>query len=272
MKTQVLNVVRKTSSSTSEGSTNNQNSGKAGSGPRFVEVLVPLYSYPSNAYSNELFNKVISICKSYPKVSFNIILNNSNGAGEQKDGNFTAVIKRLKACGNVRILGYTTTQYAVAPIEQVKDTVDKWSSWYGVDGIFYDEMAEQPTETFLKYYKDLRDYARKKGMYPVVTNPGFPVVEDFFSQEVADIICVFESPVSPDESSLKGDYQGGFSDYPPQTRGALLYGQSTLNTGDIDKLLKYANNVYITDGLLPNPWINIPSYFEEFVKYISTHY
>ena len=35
---------------------------------------------------------------------------------------------------------------------------------------------------------------------------------------------IHEGKESPEEARLKGDYFGGYSDYPPYTRAVLIYG------------------------------------------------
>lgn len=238
---------------------------------RIPRMLLPFYIYPSNAYTNPTYNRLIEAARNYPGVEINAILNNSNGPGAAKDGNFTAVIKRLRATDNIKVLGYITTSNAARPIADAKAEVDTWLEWYSPDGIFIDEMSNAPNPAHVAYYVELTAYIHSKGIPLSIGNPGTAQLPMYFEAAAADIICVFENTYVPDEPFLKGDYAGGYADYSTNGRAALMYAQPTFDTETAKLLMKHTAMWFITSETAPVLWGLMPPYFEKMLGWMESY-
>ena len=98
----------------------------------------------------------------------------------------------------------------------------------------------------------------------------------YFAANAADVIVVHEGNAWPKEERLKGDYFGGYSDYPPFTRGVLLHSQERLDRPSLQKARKYSRWVYVTEAVyqaddpkLLNPWSRLSKHLEETCEALS---
>ena len=164
--------------------------------------------------------------------------------------------------------GYISTEYGNRSAVLVKADVDCWRSFYPeIDGLFFDEMNNMAGGE--PYYADLYQTAHNKGFYPVIGNPGSGTLGSYFSTLTADIIIIHENDDYPSEATIKGDYADGYMDYPYTRRAALIYGKNLLDAGQLAILSKYTGHIYISDGVLPNPWGTIPAYLDTLFSMLS---
>lgn len=235
------------------------------------KVLLPFYVYPSNAYTNPDYNNLIEIARKFPGVEINVILNNSNGPGAAIDGNYTAVIKRLRATGNIRILGYIDTSTGTKSAANVKTEIDTWTTWYSPDGIFMDKMSNENSAPMVAYYADLTNYIHSKGMPLSIGNPGTAQLPMYFEGKAADVICIFENTYVPDEPYLKGDFAGGYADYPTSSKAVLVSSQAAFSPMSAKLLSKYAGMWYINSQTPPVLWNSVPTYLEEMLTWMQSY-
>lgn len=133
-----------------------------------------------------------------------VIVNPRSGPGESKEPNFVALTKKVRTTGRPSI-GYVRTTESFNPrVPRAKETILKELAnhveWYGVDGVFLDEMAngwseqERPLVQFYQdLYKEIKaKYGRK---FLVVGNPGTNTVEGML--QAADVLMTFEN--APDK-------------------------------------------------------------------------
>lgn len=202
-------------------------------------VLVPLYHYPANVHKNATYNRLMDLKRRYETVPVWVILNPASGPGKQVDANYTKAIDRLCGAGCV-VLGYVTTSYGKRTAADVQKDIDQWLNLYPrVHGIFFDEMIYEDTEAGAKYQAALKQYAHDAGCWPTVANPGAETPGRYFAAAAADVIVVHEGDAWPKEERLKGDYFGGYADYPPFTRGVLLHSQAKLDPASLRMVRKY---------------------------------
>lgn len=231
-------------------------------------IILPLYIYPSNIFTNADYNQVIDLKKKYNKVPLTTILNPASGPGTVADGNFTYAIRRLHGAG-ATVVGYVSTAYGVRDIGLVKTDVDTWLTLYPeIDGIFFDEMNNVVGGE--AYYAELLTYSHNEGCFPVIGNPGAGVPESYFLTQTADVIVVYESATPPTEATLKGDYADGYASHPYYNRGCLVYGAASLDLSLLLMMGKYSGLVYITSGTSPNPWATLPSYLESLFSSLAS--
>ena len=239
-----------------------KNTGKRGAENTAVGIIIPMYIYPSNIYTNTDYNTVIDLKKKYHDVPCYTILNPSNGAGSVADGNYTAAIQRLNGAGALT-LGYVSTNYTAVSLDSAKAEIDNWLAIYpDIQAIFLDEMDNTDSEATRTYYKDLKEYARLKGLKLTIANPGALVPYSFYTNDVADIIVVYENTGFPTEATLKGDFDGGHADSNYGLRASLSYNVA-FDKDELIMIKKYVGAVYLTDDNTPNPWDSIPSYLED---------
>jgi len=239
-------------------------------------VLVPLYVYPENVHKNPAYNRVMDVKRQYETVPVWVILNPASGPGDRVDANYTKAIDRLCGAGCV-VLGYLTTGYGKRTEAQVRKDIDQWLKAYPrIQGIFFDEMRYEDTEAAAGYQAALNRYAHDAGCWPTVANPGADTPGRYFAAEAADVIVVHEGDAWPKEERLKGDYFGGYADYPPFTRGVLLHSQPKLDRGALRMVRKYARWVYVTeasyrpgDPTAANPWNRVSQHIEELCEQLS---
>lgn len=239
-------------------------------------VLVPMYVYPANVHTNAAYNRLIDLKRRYETVPFWVVVNPASGPGEQIDANYVKAIDRLRGAGCV-VLAYVTTSYGKRPQAQVKKDLDRWLTMYPrIHGVFFDEMRYDDTEAGVAYQAELNRIARDAGLWPTVGNPGADVPGRYFAANVADVIVVHEGNVWPKEERLKGDFFGGYSDYPPFTRAVLVHSQAKLDAAAVRMVRRYARWIYATeapfrpgDPQAANPWDRVSSHLEELCEQLT---
>jgi hypothetical protein len=239
-------------------------------------LLIPLYVYPSNIHKNAIYNRLIDLKRNYPTVPMWVILNPASGPGEAVDANYTKAIDRLRGAGCV-VLGYVATSYGKRREADVRKDVDLWLKMYPhMQGIFFDEMIYEDTEAGAKYQTALDQYAHDAGCWPTVANPGADTPGRYFAAEAADVIVINEGDSWPKDERLKGDYFGGYADYPPFTRAVLLHSQAKLDRASLRIASKYVRWVYVTEAVcrsddpkLANPWDRLSKYLEEICEQLA---
>lgn len=208
-------------------------------------IAVPAYFYPGSLWT-QMENAA-------PTVGLAIV-NPNSGPGVVQDPNYVAQIGHTRAAGIV-VVGYVYTSYGTRSASAVQADVDAYYTWYGVDGIFFDEVstncADQP------YYAGLNAYVKTMGGQALtILNPGTLIPECFAS--AGDILLNFEDTYA---NYLAWTPMGWETGYPPSRFWHLVHGTSPAHMLDAIALSKTRNAgwVYITPDGLPNPWDTLPS-------------
>lgn len=68
-----------------------------------------------------------------------VLLNPDSGPGTSKEQDFATVVQQSQAAG-VQVLGYIASGYGTRAIADLLSEINLYKGWYGVDGIFVDEM------------------------------------------------------------------------------------------------------------------------------------
>jgi len=238
------------------------------------QLAVPAYIYPSGTGATQW----AQVASAGSKVGM-AIANVYNGPSNGVDSNWATAIHNAHAAG-VKVYGYVDTGYfgttgrltrlrdtsVPAWLAQVETDVNAWYQFYGtdIDGIFFDDATNVcgPTSTSTTYsslYKQISDYVKQRHSGALtVDNPGVDVPQCY--ETSADVLLTFEGSYASYTSYAPSSWEAG---YDPHKFMNLIY--ATGSTQMADAITRSKNNgvgyVYVTDGVLSNPWNALPSYW-----------
>ena len=220
-------------------------------------VLVPAYFYPAGA-GLDGWNR---LARDAGSINIEAILNPASGPGTSPDPTYVAVVDKLRTAGG-HVFGYVSTRYGDRELTAVKNDIDNYLSFYNINGLFIDEMAN--SEERLPYYEKLYQYI--KGVhsdFKVIGNPGMAYTLEGYLR-AADTLVIFEGSLA-----LYGNFRPmviapWVANYPRQRFANIVYGATSAT--DLMQALDRAGHtragsVYITDGRLPNPYQGLPNYW-----------
>ena len=220
-------------------------SAQAGLALPVQKMAVPTYFYPGTYWAQ--------LQSGAPIVGLAII-NPASGPGRKIDQNYVSTVKSAQASGLI-VLGYVYSSYGKRSAATVKAEINKYFTWYGVNGIFIDEASNNCKKK--TYYLNLYKYVKSKSKSnKVVINPGTNTQECYMA--TADIILNFENIYS---EYVNWSLSGWETNYPADRFWHLVYGASAVEMTNAIALSKGRNAgwIYVTDDLLPNPWDTLPA-------------
>jgi hypothetical protein len=238
-----------------------------------MEVLVPAYFYPASNPALSQWDEMTAAAAAGGRIT--AIINPNNGPGAAINSDYTAAVNAFRVAGG-KVLGYVYTCYgnnncnpAVGATRSTSDVLadaQKYQTWYGVDGIFLDEMSNSMAQ--LPFYQTVA--AGLRAAQPagsIVGNPGTATPVDYLA--VADTIVTFENGTGSYAGAATQPWMGTAA---PERQANLLY--SVASEAAMRDLVSQAaqRNVgylYITNDVLPNPWDQLPSYWLAEVAAIS---
>jgi hypothetical protein len=182
-----------------------------------------------------------------------IIVNPASGPGPEAQATYASAVTRAQAAGT-RVLGYVPTGYGTRDAATVRQDIDRYTSWYGVDGIFLDEASAGPED--VPYYRALSEHV--SGF--VVLNPGIVPAREYFS--FADVVVTYEGPAADYAEAVRRAPRW-LGEVPREHIAHLLYGASRDQALEAVDLGARAGFLYATEGTLPHPWGTIPPYLGE---------
>lgn len=212
-------------------------------------ISIPAYFYPNIAWTTSI--------NSAPRVNV-MIMNPNSGPGLAQDPQYLRSVKAAQAVG-IKVLGYVASAYGdqtIRPIQMIQSEINSYKKWYGVDGIFVDEVAS--SSSFVPYYRRITNYIRgAKGSF-VMINPGMVPAASYVS--MADTTVVFEGSYA---SYLMWIMPRWLSNYPASKITHLVYATSATQMPNAVKLgaARNAGELFVTDDVMSNPWDTLPSYW-----------
>ncbi|MEY2534735.1 MAG: hypothetical protein QOF29_2645 [bacterium] len=186
-----------------------------------------------------------------------VIFNPASGPHSEAEPAYERAVVALQRTGT-RVLGYVHTGYGLRDAAAVETDIDRYESWYGVDGVFLDEVSPGPEQ--LPYYTALSRYIRAKGERLLVLNPGAVPARAYF--DIADIVVTFEGPYAAYAAAV-AEIPDWLRRLTPGRSAHLIYDASeeqALRAIDQDS----AGYVFATTGSLPDPWSSLPPYLDDF--------
>jgi len=227
-----------------------------------VHIFVPLYSDSVSVWSSAIGGSAATSA---------VFLNPSNGPGDSLKLNYLSLVRDAQARG-VRVLGYVDTVWArgAVSISQAEAAIDKYYSWYGVDGIMFDEVTDTCASASVAYYTELYNFVKQKlGADIVVLNPGTFVGECY--AKISDVLITFEDTYANYLTYQQPDW---VRNYPGSHFLHIII--DTPTSADMQNAIKLAmtrnvNGVYVTDrgAKGTNPYSSLPSYFDFEVSYLG---
>lgn len=142
----------------------------------------------------------------------------------------------------------------------MKSQMDKYHTWYGVQGYFLDEMTNVSNATNRTYYKSLYDYANGKNKF-IVGNPGTGTHSVYLSY--ARLLITFENPISSGWGSA-----GASGD--PARFGCIPYSSGSLGSTVTQAAGKGFGWIYVTNYGEPDPFGRLPSYWAQEVDAVES--
>jgi hypothetical protein len=198
---------------------------------------------------------IVDLTRSSPRPRM-IVINPHNGPGAQQQDAYRSAVHDARAAGT-RVLGYVPTSYGARPAGDVLGDVDRYLSWYAVDGIFFDEASSD--QTTLPYYTALARHVRGGAGRLVVVNPGVVPARGYF--DIADVVVTFEGTYAEYTAAVKATPDWVRRKHLDRV-AHLVYGASRAEAlrAVADEAAGY---VYATSGSMPDPWRTLPPYLHE---------
>lgn len=218
-------------------------------------VFFPLFAPPGRFWDQMLEYRL-----EHPSLPWTSVINPDNGPGRRANPLYTQYIGDLKEA-NVLVLGYVSTFWAGVPIEDVKQDIKKYSEFYDLDGIFFDEMSN--TREYVPYYKELVEYAESLGLGYTIGNTGTDAAPEYVG--VVDNIVISEGYGVPTLSRLGGWH----ADHDKDNFSYIAHSQTTVDRVFITTARDFASYVYVTDDIMPNPYNRFPSHFDELLEVLD---
>ncbi len=214
-------------------------------------IIVPLYEDPDSDWDQIIAQKQL-----HPRVPVIIIVGPNNGPGTSPDPAYTAYIAKEQAAG-ITVVGYVYSSNATRAIPAVEADMLAFHTWYGVNGIFIDEMSPNAPS----YYQTLTAYAHANGMPLVIGNPG----EDAPATAGTDVINYYEQAGYPMAAFLSETAHLAV----PKSTWTYMAGAVPFDATTIVNSLPYVGYIYATDGAEPECYCQLPSYYDQLVALLD---
>jgi hypothetical protein len=225
--------------------------------PGSIRMAMPAYFAPGPEWQ-----RVIAAA---PTVGM-VIINPASGPGTSTDPQYAQVIAQARAAGII-VLGYVSTSYGQRPEADVVADINSYYDLYSLSGIY---LAEGPMEVdctpLEAQYRRVADaaHARDPNAYLAVGTHYCPTYIYFLNLmvEFAMSWSDYQSYVVPTwmPAGSPERFCHFISDVPPDQAGAAI--SRAIANG--------AGWVFATDLSEPNPWGQLPVYFDAELQAIRT--
>jgi Spherulation-specific family 4 len=186
-----------------------------------------------------------------------LIVNPASGPGAEPRSGYRDAISAARKHGT-RVLGYVPTGYGMREAAAVMTDIDRYKSWYGVNGIFLDEAAHDTAH--LPYYQALSRHVRAGHGGLVALNPGIVPARGYFG--LADVVVTFEGPAAAYAEAVRST-PDWVRRLPLNRTAHLVYAASRGQALAAAKAPPAAGWLYLTSGTPPDPWRTVPDYLNE---------
>jgi Spherulation-specific family 4 len=212
-----------------------------------VDGLVPAYLPP----------RAITALAGSPHLPRLLVVNPASGPGAGPQPPFKDAVLAAQLAG-ARVLGYVHTGWGARDAGDVRRDIDRYAQWYGTDGVFLDEAAHDAASAPL--YGTYAVHARADGDGFVALNPGVVPARAYFG--FADVVVTFEGSVADYEDRLAA-MPAWLGQVPPDRIAHLVYGATREQALAVAHAKQHPGRLYVTSGMLPDPWSALPDYLAE---------
>lgn len=223
-----------------------------------MEIVVPAYFSPSSGLWGQLNTAAT-------QVEITAIMNPNSGPGSSRSTAYVNAVDSLRAAGG-KVIGYVSSSYGARPLSLVTADIDRYAEWYGIDGIFIDEMSNTNVPAQLDHYQTIYNYVKSKNAaWEVMGNPGTTTLEPYLSRPTADRLMVFENLASTYPGYVPSSWN---LNYDSSSFVHLVHDQASAAgmMADVDRARGFnAGAIYVTNDVLNNPWDTLPSYWNDLV-------
>ncbi len=193
-------------------------------------AIVPLYTDPG-----PVWDALAAAIAQTPDLPFAVILNPNSGAGSARNEEYVCALPAF-SFPNVTLYGYIDTAYGKRDSAVIAAEIDNWKSWYGIDAIFFDDVASGEDD----YYERLCTDARARGVRALIGNPGTVVASD--TARHFDTVVVYEDAGYPTLAPI----EAAAADLGLETLAILVLG-SPYDDDAIDTLIAHAHWIYVSE-------------------------
>lgn len=218
------------------------------------EIVVPAYFDDDRAWQEMADARQVGI----------VVLNLQSGPGKRRSATAAQRVEAVQRSGAV-VLGYVPTDLGQRAAKQVKRDIRKYWTWYGVDGIYLDEVMAKKRN--IGYYRKLSHTIREgpdgRGANNfVMLNPGFTPPRSYMA--LTDVVENYEYVHNRYAGQPFPDWVYEF----PADRFAHVVHGVPSTTAALEATLDEArqNNagyVFITDRDNPRQYKALPSFWDD---------
>jgi hypothetical protein len=188
------------------------------------------------------------------------IVNPNNGPVKREAKSYLAVMAYCHERGE-NVIGYVYTRYGRRSLRKVEKAISDYYSWYPtIQGIFLDEMAEQPSPKIEAYYQALDSDVHARGGL-VVGNPGDTASTAWQLGDV-DVVVTFEGSAAQFATYEPAPWV--LHENPEQIANIVFAAASEAQMEAVctQAQAQNAGLIYVTNlPEQPNPYAALPSYF-----------
>ena len=238
-------------------------------------IIIPAYFYPGTGGPGGVGNGWAAMATAAAQVPVVAIFNpNSGPAPGPADPNYVTAMTNLESAGG-KAVAYVYTGFGTTSLATVESQISTYITQYGssIDGFFIDGMLVDPSTQ--SYYQSLDSYIKGRSASDlVIGNPGQPFLNGVTPANylsTADIFSIFEG--SDTAFSIYPSGQTWYQSYPSSRFSNFIYdvsGSSQMPADLIRAESLNAGYVYVTDQNLPNPYDELPSYWNQEVSALAT--
>lgn len=226
-----------------------------------LKLLIPLYKDPENGIENWQ-----RIANSASQVSLTVIINPSNGPLGCQSPRFQEALNLVTNSG-VTVLGYVPTGFGSRNIGLVHQDITNYQSCPQVGGIFLDEVSREASQ--ISNVQSLCSYVRGAPRFSrVVLNAGTSIDNSILESPYCDTVVSFEKDISQWVFSYNKDAVT----FPnPDYFATLIHStssESIYQAIDLARARGYGY-IHISSDALPNPWSQLPVFWDSIVNYIE---
>ncbi|MBY8883395.1 spherulation-specific family 4 protein [Streptomyces sp. PTM05] len=214
-------------------------------------LLIPLYVHP--AADPRAWRAVTR----HAALVHAVVLNVADGPGGHADPVFADTAAGLRAAG-VRLLGYADTGYGRRPLRAVLRDVLRHRAWYGVDGVFLDQVPADAAG--VPRLRTLVRAVRLLGARCVVLNHG--THPDPGYARLADLLVTFEGGWDAYREAVVPEWTAR---HPPDRFCHLVYDVPPAARESAARIARARGAAVhcAVPGRGANPWSSLPVLFDD---------